>query len=1404
MMHATPRRSMHWRHVFYASVITAAVAVVTFWALYIYVSSAQFKARVQHAVVDTLENATGGRVELRSFHWSVLRLGVELDGLTIHGIEAADQLPYLQVDHAELDVKILSFFRPRIGLSRLIVDHPVFHLIVYPDGTTNQPHPRVQSHNASVTQTLFDLAVDQTSVKNGLIVVNDHVVPFELAAGKLGLSVQYVSTPQHYRAALSVQDFTFRLEQAKQSRSKLTADIDLTEKEAKITHLEWQSATSKLTVTGALENFADPVWNARANGVVDLHEVGAVTGYDPLSQGNNGTANIDLHATGKADGEFSIDGPIAAHQGAFYAPWLQLQHVDLQMNAHLDNLTILITDFKSVLDGRGRVEGMLRLTNWLDALPPPAMLSKQETREPWLDLRKFGTKKWDAKKHPAPILKSPPLQALMVATVADMPTPYVLNAVAPFRFDDLGFSSEITGPVRATWHGSGVALDVHGDLTFRPERSIRPDAIPVSGMVKADYLGDTERLDFQQADLRTPGTQVHATGILSLLPEDRNSLMQGTVTVQHLREFDRLIYLLADTTPTSSAKEVGTTASGNQVKLPIHLLGTATFQGKFIGSLMEPQVDGHVDLPRFLTDLHGFTSSHIDDIASRYSSSLQWDSMHADVSYAPSQIEVRHAVVARGATILHADGQLRPVPIGKGNYAFNVQSALVASAHVRDASIADLQSVLGTSYPASGTVSASATVHGTIENLYGTGQVALSGLNVYGQSIPLAASQFSIAGHQMQANQLRIRTAGGLAQGQIAYDYLSHALQGTLTGDHFDLTQIPSLQSKNAAVGGTASVHINAEGTLTAPIVTSSLIMDNVTFNGEPMGQLRAEGQLHGKTLLVTSRAQLLDTHFEAGGTIQLTADLPAQLKLEFTDFNIDPVLQSFTHSGLTGKSSIRGQIVVQGPLKDPRQLQANAHLDRFSVTVNDIALATDGPVLFTAKNGLLELQPVHIKGTDTDLQVQGTANLLGDQRLRGHAEGGINAALAKTFSQDLTASGHIDFSVNARGTIHKPRLVGRVQVTNVAVNLRDVTNGFSAMNGALTFDQDRVVIQQLSAYTGGGKVDFSGFANFRDGLFFDVAANAKEVRIRYPEGVTSTADADIHLDGSLDTLLLRGKITLTRFAISPNIDLGTLAASTQSVSTPPDPTSPLNNIRLDVRVGSSPQLGFQNSFATLAGDVNLHVRGTMENPSVLGRIDITQGKATFAGTQYVLQRGDIVFNNPVTIEPEVNLEATARVRNYDIIIGLNGPTTKLQVNYRSEPPLSQADVLALLALGRTNEEATMYGEQQQVGGDPTTEALLGGALNAAVSNRVQQLFGVASVRVDPNFVGVLGQSTARVTVQQQVGSNLTLVFATSVNTTAQQLLQAQYDITRNLSIIAVRDEADVFSLYFQIRGKKR
>jgi translocation and assembly module TamB len=224
--------------------------------------------------------------------------------------------------------------------------------------------------------------------------------------------------------------------------------------------------------------------------------------------------------------------------------------------------------------------------------------------------------------------------------------------------------------------------------------------------------------------------------------------------------------------------------------------------------------------------------------------------------------------------------------------------------------------------------------------------------------------------------------------------------------------------------------------------------------------------------------------------------------------------------------------------------------------------------------------------------------------------------------------------------------------------------------------------------------------------------------------------------------------------------------------------------------------LNFQNAYAKLAGDVDLRLRGTLATPSLLGRVSITEGSATIAGTRYELQRGDITFTNPVRIEPSIDLNATARVEDYDITLGLHGSPSKMAVSYRSDPPLPEADVVALLALGRTSSEQQIYGQQQlQATANPTTEALLGGALNATVSSRVQKLFGAGSVKVDPNYLGVLGTSTTRITVEEQLSKYVTLTYATDVNTTAQQLLQAEIAINRHVSLLVARDESGVFSM---------
>jgi translocation and assembly module TamB len=438
-------------------------------------------------------------------------------------------------------------------------------------------------------------------------------------------------------------------------------------------------------------------------------------------------------------------------------------------------------------------------------------------------------------------------------------------------------------------------------------------------------------------------------------------------------------------------------------------------------------------------------------------------------------------------------------------------------------------------------------------------------------------------------------------------------------------------------------------------------------------------------------------------------------------------------------------------------------------------------------------------------MRVQGLLGLKGARQLDVAAAGSVNLKLAETLDPDLTASGTSTFQVEAHGPLAKPVLQGRVDFANGALSLGDMPNGLSQIHGTLLFNQNRLDVKSLTAMSGGGQLSVGGSMSYQNGLYANLTATGKGIRIRYPQGLSSLADAQLRLEGSRNNLLLSGDVMITRFTVSPEMDFAALAAQANSVKTPPPPSAPSNHVRLDVHIASSPQLNFQNAFAKLAGDVDLRVRGTLATPALLGRISVTEGTATIAGTRYDLQRGEINFTNPVRIEPLINLNATAHVEDYDITLGLHGTTDKLAVSYRSDPPLPEADVVALLALGRTESQQRIYTQQQvKALSNPTTDALLGGALNATVSSRVQKLFGASSVKVDPNYLGALGNSTSRIIVEEQLGRNLTLTYATNVNTTGQQLIQAEVAINRHVSLLMARDESGVFSMVLKATRRYR
>ena len=78
-----------------------------------YLSSESFRQTVRARVVADLERMTGGKVEIESFDWRLSTLHFEIRNVTIHGREAAGEVPYAHADRVAVDARIVSFSRSR-------------------------------------------------------------------------------------------------------------------------------------------------------------------------------------------------------------------------------------------------------------------------------------------------------------------------------------------------------------------------------------------------------------------------------------------------------------------------------------------------------------------------------------------------------------------------------------------------------------------------------------------------------------------------------------------------------------------------------------------------------------------------------------------------------------------------------------------------------------------------------------------------------------------------------------------------------------------------------------------------------------------------------------------------------------------------------------------------------------------------------------------------------------------------------------------------------------------------------------------------------------------------------------------------------------------------------------------
>jgi translocation and assembly module TamB len=1319
----------------------AALAFLLLLASFLwYVNTDSFQRMVRGRLITSIERATGGRAELGSFHVVPFRFQVEVRNLTIHGRESAAEVPYVHVDSMVATVKITSVLGAKIGFHSLTLQHPVVHIIFYPDGTTNQPTPKEQA-GSSVEQ-LFNISIGRLEVRNGELLMQDQSLPLDLTADDISAGMDYSFLHRRYAGTVQIGKGETQFEGYRPVAWSGQALFTLDRDGIHVTSLRAASEGSRLLANGTIGNFAHPEFKGNYDILLDLTQAGAVTRQPELKAGK-----LSLIGSGSWSRQsFSSSGAFGLRDLVFQNQSVSARQVDASGKFSIDPQKILLSKVEGKLL-RGNFTSEAEIDGW--QYPRKRVLNSKGEERGEIKLR-----------------------------VKDVALSELLASLGPqFRpMNQLQFAGNVSGNADIKWRDSIYNAETSFAAAVEHPTRLSPGQIPMTANAGGTYSARTGEIQISNLQALTPATQLRASGGLTA-----SSTLKFSFATTNLGEW---LPAVSELFPAGA---------------PFSIHGRAAFNGTASGNPLHVTLGGNLEVEDFEASLGSGPRTE----------PVHWDSLTAGVQASAHNLTLHNAVLKHGDATVTLDGSA-----GMVGWNLVPASPLSFRLNIQHADAAEVSAIAGYDHAITGTLDASGELSGTVAKPQGEAKVMLSHSSVQGRDFESATALLELNGSQVLFKDLQITRGEARITGSGAYDLSAHTIQLNVSGTKFDLAEVTPLERSRVTIAGKLDFSAQASGTIDEPQVKADLRVRGMAFNGEVLGDYVLNAVSHGPDLRLSGHSEFPNSELLVNGSVGLHEDWPAHINFHFTRLDVDSFLESYLHGHLTGHSAVAGDLVLEGPLRKPQQLTIAGNLTDFYADVEKVKVRNEGPIRFALSNQVLKIDAVHIVGDNTDVSGSGAMQLAGGRTLDFQAHGKLDLKLIQTYDPDFTGSGTLSGDAAVSGTLDAPLVNGKLKVENGALADANLPNALTDLNGTMTFSQNRVTVESLSARTGGGAVTFTGHADLIGRqVSFDVEATASAVRLRYPPGVSSTANANLHWRGSSSGSLLSGDITVIKLGVTPGFDFGAyLQRGAQSANLPQ--TDPLlNNIRLDLHVVTTPDLQMQTSVLRLQGEADLRVRGNAAKPVLLGRADVFEGEAYFNGTKYSLERGGVTFGtsvggNPGSTTPFIDMEATTRVRDYDITLSMNGPADKPKLNYRSEPPLPTADIIGLLAFGQTTEQsASLQQANQSAFSQQASNAMLAAALNATLNNRAQRLFGGSRIKIDPEGLATETsptQSGPAVTIEQQVKDNLTITYTTNVAQTSQQIISAEYNVTRNVSVVAIRDQNGVVSFDVKIRRRRR
>jgi hypothetical protein len=389
---------------------------------------------------------------------------------------------------------------------------------------------------------------------------------------------------------------------------------------------------------------------------------------------------------------------------------------------------------------------------------------------------------------------------------------------------------------------------------------------------------------------------------------------------------------------------------------------------------------------------------------------------------------------------------------------------------------------------------------------------------------------------------------------------------------------------------------------------------------------------------------------------------------------------------------------------------------------------------------------------------------------------------------------GRVDVNVEAKGTYYKPDLHGEMTLHRGTMLLRPFGTWIKSVEGYVTFEQDRLVIQKVSGITGKqGSVLVKGYLNLPkfQPTTMGITVTAKETPVKNIEYMEGVVNANIVIGGQVARPSIRGEVEVVS------------GKSWLPFGMQLEEEAPSNEVPLDVdlMINGERNIWLTNEEANLELKiVNLNVRMEGAVLFLAGTIDVIQGTYSYLDKDFKITEGRVRFLNDSKMDPLIEIKAETEImgdtpqKTTTIYLHLTGRSTQLtKPELSSKPSASEQDILLMLNLNMTWEDVQKQRESGLLASTATQQLL--GTGEKVASRYVQKYLGLSMFRVRTSLGAPGKPTTTRLTAGKYLTRDIFATYSQDLLGKTGTDLRTEYRLNRVASLYGERDEDSKYNL---------